>query len=369
MKKDNLLINLNSKIESCTEFINKLNYDKYFFKPALEGVTDAGSKLKLGFSCYGLKFFYLSGQWEKLSDNQKIDWTSAINSFQTQDSRFPQNSYVDKNYIYFLNKFNVKSFIKDSAKSLINNTGIKSYDSKAVFERKSVNAETKQAISTLYEVGSQNALKVAAEFDNSRIIQYLNKLDWSQPWASGAQFSSLCVYSSTQNSYNPQLLKEFSNDLVDKESGFYFKFKPNDKRQLFNGAMKIISGLDWIEHEIHYPKKIIDFCLNNKPVFEGCDIVDYIYVLNMCSKAVDYKKNDVVKLLRELSEEMDILFNNKVGGYSYFKNKSQTHYYGVKITEGIDSPDIHATLLCTWANVMILETIGQLDENFKTLKP
>ena len=41
---------------------------------------------------------------------------------------------------------------------------------------------------------------------------------------------------------------------------------------------------------------------------------------------------------------------------------------GVKITEGLDTPDIHATLLCTWANIMILETIGQLDENFKTLK-
>ena len=58
--------------------------------------------------------------------------------------------------------------------------------------------------------------------------------------------------------------------------------------------MKIISGLDWINHEIHYPKKIIDFCLNNKPVFEGCDIVAYIYILNMCWKAVNYKKGEVV---------------------------------------------------------------------------
>ena len=70
MKKDNLAFNLNSKINLCSEFINKLNYDNYFFKPALKGVTDAGTKLQLGFSCYGLKYFYLQ-VWEKLNDDEK----------------------------------------------------------------------------------------------------------------------------------------------------------------------------------------------------------------------------------------------------------------------------------------------------------
>ena len=149
MKKDNLANSLNSKIKMCSEFINKLNYEKHFFKPALEGITDAGNKLQLGFSCYGLKFFYLSGQWESLSASEKTNWTKTINSFQTEDSKFPQNSYVDKNYIYNLNKFNFQTYMKELTKSLINNSGIKSYDSKAVFERKSINAETKQAISTL----------------------------------------------------------------------------------------------------------------------------------------------------------------------------------------------------------------------------
>ena len=46
-----------------------------------------------------------------------------------------------------------------------------------------------------------------------------------------------------------------------------------------------------------------------------------------------------------LSKEMEILYSNKLGGYSYFQNKSQTHYYGVRITDGLDTPDIHATLV------------------------
>ena len=69
----------------------------------------------IGFSCYGLKFFYLSGQWETLSGSEKINWTKTINSFQTDDS-VSQNSYVDKNYIYNLNKFNFQTFMKELKK-------------------------------------------------------------------------------------------------------------------------------------------------------------------------------------------------------------------------------------------------------------
>ena len=63
--------------------------------------------------------------------------------------------------------------------------------------------------------------------------------------------------------------------------------------------MKVISGLDWIEQEIHYPKRLIDFCLKNKPVLEGCDIVDYVYVLYKCSQQVDYKKQEINRVLNE----------------------------------------------------------------------
>ena len=29
---------------------------------------------------------------------------------------------------------------------------------------------------------------------------------------------------------------------------------PNSSREVINGAMKVISGLDWLEREIHYPE-------------------------------------------------------------------------------------------------------------------
>ena len=39
----------------------------------------------------------------------------------------------------------------------------------------------------------------------------------------------------------------------------YFNGAINNEAEIINGAMKIISGMDWLNLEIHYPKKIIGF--------------------------------------------------------------------------------------------------------------
>ena len=109
MKKT--LVDLNSKIKSSSEFVTKLNYENYFFQPALAGVTEAGAKLELGFSCYGLKYFYLSGLWDNLSTTEKQNWIEKINSYQLSDSKFPGNSFVDPTKkALFVTCFFVSSF-------------------------------------------------------------------------------------------------------------------------------------------------------------------------------------------------------------------------------------------------------------------
>ena len=75
--------------------------------------------------------------------------------------------------------------------------------------------------------------------------------------------------------------------------------KPKHEREIINGAMKVISGLDWLDQEIHYPDKLIDFCLNNKPIMEGCDVVDFIYVLYKCSQQTSYRKKQVNQLMKD----------------------------------------------------------------------
>ena len=53
-----------------------------------------------------------------------------------------------------------------------------------------------------------------------------------------------------------------------------------------------------------FSKKIIDYCLENKPNSEGCDLVDIIYVLYRCSSETDYRKKDISNYFDELERKI-----------------------------------------------------------------
>ena len=100
---------------------------------------------------------------------------------------------------------------------------------------------------------------------------------------------SMLVYVYLPNSVEPSLFEDnrktllnFSDELVNSKDGFYYKGKQPSKSELINGAMKILSGIDWINGKIHYPEKLIDFCLRTKVSNEGYDVVDIVYVLYRC---------------------------------------------------------------------------------------
>ena len=71
----------------------------------------------------------------------------------------------------------------------------------------------------------------------------------------------------------------------------------------------------------------------------------------------------------EILEYIKLLHHPKLNGFSYFVKKSQTHYYGINISKGINEPDIHGTVLSVWAIVMILELIEKNIYGYKVIKP
>lgn len=361
----------NEALESTITYIKTLNQNDYkIFSPATEGLTNYGNNLKLGFSTYGLKIYYMLGEWERLSQEDKNNWTNYINSFQKNYDLLPKNSYVDDVLYNFYTDITLSHKSKDLAKRLLNVIPKYNYDTNQIKFKKSVNAETKQAIASLYQVGEANRKPYSPEFtDPIDIKTYLNSLDWSKPWTSGAQFASLCVFSKVNSGINDDFLIEFANSIVNSETGGYFLKKPNHSREVINGSMKILSGLDWLDCDIHYPEKLIDYCINNNPITEGCDIVDYIYVLYRCSEQTNYRKEDILNLFDDSLDEIIKLYHKQNFGFSYFKNQSQTHYYGLEITKGNNAPDLHGTLLCTWAIIMILNSASELKSHYKLIKP
>ena len=67
--------------------------------------------------------------------------------------------------------------------------------------------------------------------------------------------------------------------------------------------------------------------------------------------------------------EIEKLYIEKDGGFSYFHKKAQTHYYGVHITDGLNEADIHGTTLCLWAILMILDSLEIMNKDMNIIKP
>jgi len=354
------------QINNYVDLLKKDN--KFEFNPSLYGLTKVGKKLNLGFSNYGLKIKYMLGELN--SETLVTNWVDYINSYQQTKKHFPKNSFIDPAFLNGYKFLGFKDELKFNVKNFTNIFLNKNFDTKRSSLVKAVNAETKQSISTLYQVGFKNKYKLEQEYKDFKDLEiYLNSLNWSQPWSAGAQFSSMCVYSATQEFNYSEKLYKYITFLLDENTGSYFSKTPSSSRQVINGAMKVITGLDWIGQEVHSPEKLIDFCLSNIPVSEGCDIVDYVYVLYKCSNQTIYKKKEINDVFKIIIEQLLKLYNVNDNAFSYYQNKSQTHYYGLKITDGTNNADLHGSLLSLWAIFMMMENMEILDSKFKIIKP
>jgi len=353
------------------DYINNLKSERgYIFKPALGGLTEYGELLSLGFSCYALKIYYMTSEWNKLNAEKKKEWRNYINSFQLSESDFPINSFIDPYIVKGYKNLPLKKNINYLIKGSLNFLPSFNFDSKRTDLQKAINAETKQAVATLNEVGYRNEKEIESKYSDENILgHYLNSLDWSKPWSAGAQFSSICVFTETQKLNFYKYLENFISKKANSDTGSYYSRLPSDPREVINGAMKVISGLDWLNIPIHYPKKLIDYCLSNQPVLEGCDVVDYVYVLYKCSSETNYRRSEINKLFEEIFNIISSLYVPEDGAFSYFVNKSQTHYYGIEITNGLNRADIHGTTLSLWAIIMMLKSLDISEKKLKVIKP
>ena len=356
-------------------FLNSLQdkSNKYHFRPTTKGLTNKGRNLTLGFSCYAIKCFYMLKIWDEISEDEKESWINYINSFQKITKDNPHNSYIDPVVNnFYLSKFR-KLSLKNNLKIMINYF---STSKKRTFNQlftDTIRAETKQAIATLKEVGSINKEEYL-NFPNKKedIVIFLDSLDWSKPWNAGAQYAALSVFNITQlnknkSEENSEILYEYLQKITQIDTGFYHSDSEIELNEKINGTMKIITGLDWINKPIHYPEKIIDYCLNIELESESCDIVDLVYVLYKSCKQSNYRIDDIKEYFIDIKKLISKNFDKNSGGFSYSQNKSQTSYYGLKISRGLDIADLHGTTLLLWALTMIYDLDGIKD--YKIIKP
>lgn len=353
------------------------------YRLCLEGETRLGKRAALGFSCFALKSLVMLDRWNAIRSVEQEAWVSFIQGFQTeQEDKYP-HSYIDPVVIY-----DSDSFLRNPAQiayrgyAYLRNPRRIWFDlmNREALSRQEgvVLAETKQAIATLAEIGVQ-AGRVYTAFpdDETGLTHFLDNLDWQRPWGAGSRSAILAVFLATQAprflDAGPQerLTSRFDTyvaGLADPVSGAYFRGPAPNHNQLINGAMKVLTGLDWLDIPIHYPEKLIDTCLAELPKSDGCHLVDAVYVLYRALQQTNHRLDDIRAYLLEVLEMVKLHFNPD-GGFSYYIGRSQTAYYGVRAATGQPVSDMHGTILLLWATVMILQILEENRHGWKVIKP
>jgi len=91
-----------------------------------------------------------------------------------------------------------------------------------------------------------------------------------------------------------------------------------------------------------------------------------IYTLGLENK---YKEEIKDFMLNRLAIYKEYYYPN-MGGFSFYKNRSNRSYYGAIITRGRNEPDIHGTVMFLWGISLIAQVLNINDElkfrEFKT---
>jgi hypothetical protein len=315
------------------------------------------------------------GRWGALDADLRSEWVEFIKSFQAPNAaagedRFRAGAFIDPAML---------EPIQDRTRPWRRLAERWLWPGRLTETRRLIVSETKQAIATLAEVGERPRHRFLGYPTEPRAIRrYLDALDWSRPWdAAGAHFAILCAMAALEA---PLRLKrdevkamrracaEFIAEMADEPTGCYFKGPRPDYDNLINGAMKVLTGLDWLGEPIHHAERMIDACLERAPKDEGCHLADAVYVLYRCAKQTKHRRGDIEAYCEALWPMLRGHFVPAEGGFSYHAGKSQTSYYGVPIARGLPVADIHGTILLVWAAVMMLELQGRLPQGWRAIR-
>lgn len=343
------------------------------YLPCLKGLLPAGRKAALGFSCYGLKTEFMLGLWQRRSEGEQLAWLDFLASYQNPPEQqldpLRRGAFVDPVVDGYLAHF-----------PLVRRLGrlIRRRATPEAQRKSTVIAETKQALATFVEAGSM-APHPYQGFPQSpqAITDRLNGLDWTRPWGAGAQTAHVCSFvvsaaprfmSAEAIEALDQTCREFIRELADPQTGTYFRGPQPGQGQLINGAMKILVALDWLEEPIHHPEALLATTLATAPQSTGCHIVDWVYVVYRCICQLGATPDRARDLCGRVLEQVEAHWRAE-GGFSYHPNACQRQYYGMPISRGLLTADIHGTVLLTWAVVMALRIVCGPDERFRPTRP
>lgn len=351
----NWIFELKSKIISFLDRLKSKTKPGYFKYSLTGDLFNERIHWGLGQTVFAAKIYYMLREIQNLKNEDKKAMADYIRSFQKK------NGYIYDDLIQRNSWFRRVCY---SCKSL---------DFNNFFGEQTKRAETRQSFAALMCLGESPDLPcLHIPYTKEGIKEYLNKLNWSKPWAAGSHFSHLIFFLEMNKKFF-DVYKEQSDELIDfaisevnnlqsHKDGSWYKGNNISSQQKINGAMKVLTGLSIVDKlNFQFSEKLIDLCIKAINDEGACDNFNIVYVLYCCAKLTDYRNEEIKKFCLNRLKIYKEHFKNKEGGFSFYRNKANDIYYGAKITKGLDEPDIHGTVMFLWG-IAIISRILELDK-------
>lgn len=242
---------------------------------------------------------------------------------------------------------------------------------KGIFNNNEVIAMTRSSYNTLTLLGHKpSEVFRPIDFSSQNIRNYIEKLHWINPWSAGSHFNHLIFFLKlnhlsgiiSNDNFNKYINLSLNclDKYFDNESSSWRNHKNLNQNIAINGTMKICMALSLIDKLTYFkkPENIIENSLQLETGYHACDYFNNLYVMYSLNKISCYKKRDMQEKVCKIFQIIKKFYIKKQGGFSFYKHRSQTHYYGLNITRGNNEADLHGTAMHLWGIALIAEILG-----------
>lgn len=238
----------------------------------------------------------------------------------------------------------------------------------ADWDQRNIRAETRQNISTLLMVNELPKYPPPLEvIEYEDTLEFLEKLDWSNPWGAGSHLSHQTMLTAVNEKMNSVAIKpkeikraifEFLSKIYHEEDGAWYLGANISNTMKINGAMKIFSGLQWVEHPFKEHRRLIDLVLSEPFYSDGCHFTNSLFVLHQILRIQGrgYRQDEIDERARRAARCL-MLHKKENAGFSFLQNNAQRGYYTAKVSKGFDEADVHGTVMYVWACAIIIDIL------------
>lgn len=359
---DNGLNWVSSVKDSARQFLERLRGTSRpgFYRYSLSGDLHSEEKhWGLGNTVFAVKILYTIGDIDVMFKERKRELAGFITSFQKGDGSI-SDSLITRTSVFN----NIKH-------------AFRTFDFSNIRSEQTIRAETRQSMSSLRLLGEKPRYMFSEiPYTPEGVEQYLASLNWREPWSAGSHLSHLLFfYNYNGNVFGyrqAESLKlisqaiEYVNRMQSRDEGVWYQGTTTSLQHKINGAMKILTGLKVAGRmSFSYPERMIDLALSSVNDEHSCDNFDIVFVLKCANEMTggSYRLNEIRDFCRRRLAIYREYYHSNSGGFSFFKGRSNTTYYGARITRGLNEPDIHGTCLFLWGIALITQIFG-LQEQF-----